>query len=76
MLAITAHTAFGLQQALDQPRRAVKTANRGNRFVQAAAILPVVTGQGSSRLAHTRRAAAGMGRAGLLEDKLCPDEND
>ena len=44
-LAITAHTVFGLQQALDQPRRAVKTANRDNRFVQAAAILPVVTGK-------------------------------
>ena len=70
MLAITAHTAFGSQQAESQPRRAVKAADRGNRFVQAAAILPVVTGESGSR-ACPRRGAAGQ--AGLLEDLLCLD---
>jgi len=44
-LAITAHTAFDSQQAKDQPIRAVNTANRDDRLVQAAAILPVVTGK-------------------------------
>jgi hypothetical protein len=44
-----------------------------NSFVQAAAILPVVTDQsGSQPCPRAKRA----GMAGLLEDELCPDEND
>jgi len=37
-------------------------------------MLPVVTGTAVPGLAHARRGAAGVGRAGLLEDELCLDE--
>lgn len=73
---VTAHTAFDSRQAQDQPIRAVKTANKGNSIVQAAAILPVVTGTAVPSPDYARRGAAGIVRAGLLEDELCLDGND
>ena len=67
VLGITAHTAFDLQQALVQPIRAVKTADKGNSIIQAAAILPVVTGTAVPSPGHARRGAAGMGRRDCLK---------